>query len=196
VLETNKRHQRHIRHSIPIIVYPRIQLSNHLNLYHPLEYNGGNRKHVHLHAVIAQSVISSGLHLPIQYDLSNPNRLTIEGITILLNQYRSMSNSKPTKKVILKMDVPNVNNFQGEQLHDQFELIVPTESFPSTLNYTCNNNALLTQFNPISVSYELEMKVKSSGLFTNFALTFPVTMNMESEDNSLPPSYKSTMNLS
>ena len=182
VLEVKKWRYRSISHFIPITVYPRVHIPNHL--YHQIEFNNENRKDVHLHAIIPRSVILPGTRLPIQYNLHNPKKATIEEIIITLYQYRQMSTSISSKTVVTKMEVPNAHSFQEEHLNDKLELTIPNERFPPTLFPTSFDNVHLSVFNPVSVTYELEMEVKLHGIFTNFTLKFPLIMDVEASKRS------------
>ncbi|CAF0974555.1 unnamed protein product [Adineta steineri] len=187
VLQVKKWRYQTFSHSIPITVYSRLNIPDHL--YHPATFDTHQRD-VRLQASIAGSIVSPGLQFSIQYDLYNPKRSVIEGIQVKLYQYRTMFKSKPLKTVILQKDVSNVNNFQEEHLHDQIELTLPTEHLPSTLSYNSLNYPLLSAVNPILVTYEFKMLVRVHGILSNLTLRFPVTMNTD-VDSSLPPSYAS-----
>lgn len=193
VLELKKWYQSNLRHSIPITVYPRINIQH--ELYQPLKMEYENRKNVRLHINIPQSVILPNVPILIQYEIYNPNRSTVNVIIVQLCQYRHMGSRGFYKQIIFDIEIPNINEFNGEHLHSNFGLTIPADHLPPTSSYTFGSESRLLSCNPTSVSYELIVEAKMSGLFTDFSMKCPITIGISIDDRSLPPSYASVMRL-
>ncbi|CAF1315633.1 unnamed protein product [Rotaria sordida] len=192
VLELKNWYQNDIRNSIPLIIYPRINLQNELQ--RPIEIERTNRKHIHIRINIAQSVIFPGIPFIIHYNLENPNRSTVQAIIVQLCQNHDMGTCGHYHTLIFDTDMLDGNDFKGEHLHNKFELTLPTHYLAPTSSYKFGLISGLTQRNPASVTYELIIDVKVSGLFNDFTLKCPIIMGVELNDER-PPSYASAMNL-
>ncbi|CAF1227846.1 unnamed protein product [Rotaria sordida] len=192
VLELKNWYQNDIRNSIPLIIYPRINLQNELQ--RPIEIERTNRKHIHIRINIAQNVIFPRIPFIIDYNLENPNRSTVQAIIVQLCQNRDMGTCGHYNTLIFDTDMFDGNDFKGEHLHNKFELTLPTHYLAPTSSYKFGLISGLTQCNPASVTYELIVDVKVSGLFNDFTLKCPIIMGVELNDER-PPSYASAMNL-
>ncbi|CAF1150102.1 unnamed protein product [Rotaria sordida] len=125
---------------------------------------------------------------------SNPNRSTVQAIIVQLCQNRDMGTCGHYNTLIFDTDMFDGNDFKGEHLHNKFELTLPTHYLAPTSSYKFGLISGLTQCNPASVTYELIIDVKVSGLFNDFTLKCPIIMGVELNDER-PPSYASAMSL-
>jgi hypothetical protein len=193
VLELSKWHRSNIRYSIPITIYPHIHLHN--DLYRPINIENENRKHVHLDVTLSEGVILPAIPFTIHYNLHNPSRSIVEEIIVELYQNRYMGKRGNYRSLVFEVNVLDGNEFNGEDLHDNFQLTLPSQYLPPTSSFTFDHQSKLTQFNPTSINYELIIKANMTGLFTDFSSECPIIMGIQLTDRSPPPSYASVMKL-
>jgi hypothetical protein len=105
----------------------------------------------------------------------NPKQSEIKRIEATLYQHRQVAQSHHSE-VIFRMDLPDLQEFNGTDFHQTFNLHVPAVQLAPT--YTYMPQCCGPSFG-IGFHYELKLEVKARGLFTDFKVNVPVIVGTE-----------------
>ncbi|UJR30428.1 hypothetical protein I4U23_017962 [Adineta vaga] len=180
----------------PLTIFPRVNILHTPGGQQPAAFSNQNRKKIRIQGYIMRSGVVPGDKLSIQIDLQNPKRSEIKKIEATLMQHRHVARSSHTE-VILRTDLPDLNEFNGTELQKTFDITIPSVYLSPTYTYLSQNHA-----SPLGVSvhYELLLDVKVRGLFTDFKMSVPIVVGTEPVTNELQQQqqlhYQEQMNVS
>jgi hypothetical protein len=149
-----------------------------------------NVKGVHLHAILQKNIVVAGKKLILLIDLHNQNRALITRVSSTIIQERLLGPAGKEDITLLKQNLIGIDDFQGEHLHDKFEILLPGKAVPSCLY----EPSKWSTRKPLVVRYELCLEAHVQGLCTNIHLRLPFTVVHSTQqivdEIPLPPSYE------
>ncbi len=160
----------------PLTIFPRVNLLQISGSQQPVPFSSMNRKTVQLDGYLLRGGIIPSEKLSIYINLQNPKQSTIKRIEAVLIQHRQVDQSHH-EEIIFREDLPDLHEFSGTKFERTVDLVVPCPHFAPSYQFTAQLNH---QTHPVSIRYELELKVKSHGLLTDFEVKLPIIIGTES----------------
>ncbi|CAF2105994.1 unnamed protein product [Rotaria magnacalcarata] len=155
-----------------------------------LEYEDENRKGVRFYVFLPKNIAVIGKYFSLNIDLYNPRRITIHRITAVLIEERILGPSKEKNLIVLKNNVTDIVDFQGEHLHGTFKFILP-DSIVASFSW---KPASWPFRNPFILRYELNLEAHIHGSFNNIMIRSPLTIinrtPINENEMTPPPSYE------
>ncbi|CAF3440843.1 unnamed protein product [Rotaria socialis] len=180
-------HNARIEKHFPIVIQRAVTPPRAIHL----EYEDENRKGVRFRVVFPKNIAVIGKYFSLNVDLYNPRRITIHRITAVLIEERILGSSKEKNLIVLKNNIIDIVDFQGEHLHETFKFILP-DSIVASFSWKSANWPFR---NPFIVRYELNLEAHIHGPFNNIIIQAPLTIINrtpinENEMTPPPPSYE------
>ncbi|CAF0920049.1 unnamed protein product, partial [Rotaria sordida] len=170
-----------------------------------------NRKQLRLQCCLLRRGILPGQLLSFKINLHNPERTKIKRIEATFIQHRDTAVDR-RQETIFFVNLPDLSEFNELYLERNFDLLVPNTYLTPTYKFTTTSHGTPHY---ITVHYELKLKVKSYGIFTNIEVRVPVIVGTETGsgqqqqqnynftmpintspvfyENDLPPTYETVV---
>ncbi|CAF2971726.1 unnamed protein product [Rotaria sp. Silwood2] len=156
-------------------ISPRMNILHMNDIQETQFFTHQNRKQLRLQCCLLQDVIVPGKTLSFQIKLHNPRRSKIKRIEAIFMQCRQTAFDRHNE-IIVSADLPNLNEFNELYLQRNFELLVPNIYLTPTSSFSTSFHGYSHY---ITVHYELKLQIKSHGVFTDFQLSVPVIVDIE-----------------
>jgi len=166
----------------PLTIFPHVNLLHVPGGQQPVAFSNQNRKSTRLQGQILQGGLVPGGKLSIQLELYNPDRAEIKRIETVLTQHQQVAQGHHDE-VIFRMDIPDLCDFNGPELRRTFELRLPSVALAPSYQFMAPCSY---QMHPVIIYYELELKVKARGMFTDFEVKIPVIIGTEPASDQKP----------
>ncbi len=160
----------------PLTIYPDVNLSHILKKSkEPPSFSGKNRKDVQLDGYVLRAGFLPDEKISIHINLDNPKQSTIKRIEAVLTQYRQIGRDN-NEDTIFCVNLPDINEFNGSKYERTIDLAIPSQHLAPSYQFKvyCNQKSF-----PIITKYELELKVKAHGVFTDFEVKVPIFIGTE-----------------
>ncbi|CAF1178544.1 unnamed protein product [Adineta steineri] len=176
------RYQRTMKPIYPLTVFPNVNLFHTNDGRQPVLLSSRNRKNLKVKLYLDQRGILPGQNISLHIDLQNPKRLKIQRIEATLIQHRQVALDHHAETIFQK-NLPNMANFDKAELHQTFDLLVPSNHLPPT--YTCKVKCHSASIRT-NIYYELKLEIKVDDVLCNMKFNIPIIIATE----SLPDRYQ------
>jgi hypothetical protein len=163
------------KHVYPLTIFPRVNLLHMPNSQRIVPFSYLNRKNVQLDGHLLRGGIIPSENLMIYINLKNPKRCHIKRIEVVLIQHHHVGHSHH-EETIFRVDLPEIHGFNGKKFERTFNLIIPSLHLAPSYKFMAHFNR---QTHSVIVKYELDLKVKSHGMLTDFEIKIPLTIGTE-----------------
>ncbi|CAF3052316.1 unnamed protein product [Rotaria socialis] len=191
------RFKVNVTRTYPLMIYLRMNHFRMDDVQNALSFDKQNRKQLRLHGYLRHSQIVPGQSLSVQINVHNPERTEIKRIDAAFIQHRKTALNH-NDEVIFSINLPGLNEFNELYFQRDFGLPVPSINLTPTHTFSTLHSDHSYNFN---VDYELLLRVKTHGIFTNFEVSIPVVVGTEAilgghqqnngfDETDLPPSYE------
>ncbi|CAF0788309.1 unnamed protein product [Rotaria sp. Silwood1] len=163
------------KETYPLTIFPNVNIFNNEERQ-SIVVSHRHRNHIHFDACLSPQSILPGEEFSLDIDLKNHKRLKIKGIEAILIQHREIDQNHHAE-AIFKMDLPFPENFSDTELHENFNIRMPSEHIPPTYYYMISSSDLSIRTN---IHYELKLEVKVHEGHHHMNLIIPVIIGTES----------------
>jgi hypothetical protein len=153
-----------------LTIFPRVNIQQIPNAQQSIPFSHSNRKKLHLKGCLVQGGVVPGESLSLEINLENPKRSEIKRIEAILIQHQEIAQSHHAE-VIFRADLQGLCEFNGTSFHRNFQLRIPPVLLSPTYTYI---SQCCGPSRGVAFHYELQLEVKSRGLFTDFKVSVPV----------------------
>ena len=170
------RYQRNITQACALTIFPQVNLFHLEDGRRSIFQCHSNRQSLQLHIYLHRRGILPGQTISLDVNLRNPERFHIERTEAKLMQHHKVV-SDYRKELIFQVDLPALLNFNGSELHQTFELQVPSTQLSPT--YQCTIKSRNTSAS-INTYYELKLTTTVRGMPNNMNSSIPILVGTES----------------
>ncbi|CAF3843932.1 unnamed protein product [Rotaria sp. Silwood1] len=168
-------YERNETETLYLTVFPRVNLSNHLEYLMPSIIGNHNRKDVTIKGSMKKFFYVPGEIITGTLEIENPQKSTLKHIYLTLIQHYKIE-SVTEKKIIAQTTIPTIVHTKERQIMETFSVQIPFELLPPSYQF----HGGFPHTSKVDVNYILKIEVKASGIFTNFDVSIPIIIGTES----------------
>lgn len=162
------------------MIVPHVDLQQIPGSQQQVSFSGSNRKDVRLDGHVQRSAIVSSENLSVYINLQNPKQCTIKRIEAVLTQRRQIAQMRQ-EEVIFQVNVPDLNESNTKNFERAVNLVIPNPFLVPSYQYMAQYNQASY---PVVVTYDLELRLKSHGMFTDFEVKLSITIGTKQPKDS------------
>jgi hypothetical protein len=156
-------------------VFPRVNILHTFDSREKIPFSYLNRKEVQLNGYLLRGSTIPNEKLSLYINLKNPKQSIIKRIEAVLIQHHQIAQSHH-EEIIFRINLPELHEFNGTKFERTFDLVIPSLDLAPSYEFMAQFNR---RAHPVVTRYELELKVKAHGVFTDFEVKLPVIIGTE-----------------